>query len=315
MTLFAPWSATLSNSQHMVIYFFIVVAGLALFAGFLRAISTRSEVGARYQTASLARLGVTGVALLSYALLFANFSAAYTKTADGWVPTASAINAFAPRYMEWAVTVPLLTIELLAVCVLAGRVLRRTRVIAIAGSFLMVFTGFVGGILSETLAEAIGWGIVSAVFWVGTTFVLVMAVRQSYARLTPESRLILRNATIILLGGWGVYPVIYLVQILGDGGAAATVIQVALCLADILVKVCFGGLTHRIAKLRTAEDVRAGEDVHPESIWISSEKQSDAGLPREVYLAADQIVHQRRVRPADGIAVAAPVEMQPSEFE
>jgi bacteriorhodopsin len=315
MTPFLPWTATLTEGEHMLTYFFLVVAGLALFAGFLRASYTRSEIGARYQTASIARLGVKGVAALSYVLVLVNFSFAYDKTPAGWVPNDSAIYAFAPRYMEWAVTVPLLTVELLSVCVLAGAALRRTRGIAVAGSFGMIFCGFLGVFVSDSITGLIGWGLVSAAFWVATNAVLIRAVRQSLSLLTPASAAVLKNATIVLLAGWVVYPLVYLIHFVGDGGVWATVMQVALCAADVLVKVGFGGLTHRLAKLRTAEDVRAGEDVHPEAIWISSEKQSDAGQAREVYLADDQIVHRRRVRPAEATAVAAPVESQPSEFE
>ncbi|MDF2442770.1 MAG: hypothetical protein JWR01_973, partial [Subtercola sp.] len=72
-----------------------------------------------------------------------------------------------------------------------------------------------------------------------------------------------------------------------------------------IIKLGFSTLTHRVAKLRTAEDVRAGDDVHPESIWISSVKQSDAGVPREVYLADGASVHDRRAKPPMAAAVAS----------
>ena len=71
------------------------------------------------------------------------------------------------------------------------------------------------------------------------------------------------------------------------------------------MKLGFSGLIHRAAKLRTAEDVRAGEDIHPEAIWITSVKQSDAGVPREVYLAPDLTVHAPRYAPATQSAVAS----------
>ena len=60
-----------------------------------------------------------------------------------------------------------------------------------------------------------------------------------------------------------------------------------------------------VAKLRTAEDVWAEGDVHPESIWISSVKQSDAGTSREVYLAAGSLSHVRRPTPPTDAAVAS----------
>jgi hypothetical protein len=84
--------------------------------------------------------------------------------------------------------------------------------------------------------------------------------------------------------------------------------QVAFTVSDVVVKILFGNLILRVAKLRTAEDVRAGEDVHPESIWISSVKQSDAGRPREVYLEPASVMHQRRNPAPHLAAVATPAE-------
>jgi hypothetical protein len=69
---------------------------------------------------------------------------------------------------------------------------------------------------------------------------LIGAVRTSLPG--PEAAASLRNATIVLLGSFGV-------------------------------------LTHQVAKLRTAEDVRAGVDTHPEPIWSSNVHKSDAVLP------------------------------------
>jgi hypothetical protein len=91
--------------------------------------------------------------------------------------------------------------------------------------------------------------------------------------------------------------------------------QIALCTTDVVVKIGFGGLIHRVAMLRTAEDVRAGVDVHPESIWISSVKQSDAGAAREVYLADGAAIHPRRGRPPSGAAIAAAADDEQPELD
>ena len=47
----------------------------------------------------------------------------------------------------------------------------------------------------------------------------------------------------------------------------------------MLATVGFGVLIHKVAKLRTAEDVAAGEETHPESVWVSNVKHSDGVLP------------------------------------
>jgi bacteriorhodopsin len=311
ITVAAPWTATLSEPQHILITYFLVIAALALFVGFLRAWLMRGEIGARYRTATVARLGITGVAFLSYVFLVAQFATAYERVGDEWVPGPDAILTMAARYMDWSITVPLLTVELLVMTSLAGFALRRTMAVAMIGAFFMIFAGFVGAFVvggGEDETQLYLWGAISCLFWIGTTLILIRAVRQSLPVLTWESAAYLRSATILLLSGWVIYPLLYLVPLFAFGGAWTTVIQVGLSITDILIKIGFGTLIHSVAKLRTAEDVRAGDDVHEESIWISSVKQSDAGSPREVFLADGASAHRRRAAPPTNSAVASPLE-------
>lgn len=310
----APWTAVLSGSQYQLIHFVLVAAGLALFAAFVRAVVTRHEVGTRYRSATVARLAITGVALVSYLLIVANFSAGYELIDGSWHPNELAILPFSLRYSDWLITVPLLAAELLTVCVIAGGTARSTLMVAMTGAGLMIFTGFLGAIIGADSRAALAlWGGISTVCWIVTTIVLVRAVRASFTGLTPEAAALLARATRVLLIGWALYPMITAVQFLDAGAAGATTILIALSVADVVVKLGFGTLIHRVAKLRTAEDVRAGVDIHPESIWISSIKQSDAGLPRETYLAQDAAVHAERPKQPIGRAVPTPAETLPSD--
>ena len=311
-----PWAATLTQSEHSLIFYFLLLAGLALFVGFIRAWITRTEVGARYRTAVVARLGIMSVASLSYVVLLFEFGRGYALKGGVFVPNTNALLSFAPRYVEWSVSVPLLVVELIAVCAVAGTLARRTRAVAAAATFLMIFAGFLGAVVlgnGESQANLVLWGGISCLFWIFANVVLIRVVRQSLPKLTAESSALLKGAATLLLVGWVIYPLVFLIQIFAFGGGWTTTIQIALSIADIVVKLGFSGLIHRIAKLRTAEDVRAGEDVHPESIWISSVKQSDAGLPREVYLADGAAIHQRRQMPPSTVAV--PSAAVPSEAE
>lgn len=308
-----PWSAVLSFGEHQLISYVLVVAGLAFLAGFIRSWLTRTEVGPRYRSAVTARLGMLAVALASYAVLVVTFHTAYERTAAGWVPTDDAVGLFAARYMGWTVSLPLLTIELLAVCAIVGVQARRSRTIALLASAAMIFCGFLGGVVingGTDVASFLLWAVISIAFWVVTTVVLVRAVAGSRAALTPESQALLTRATTVLLAGWVVYPIAYFLPLVGMNGELATAIVLILTIADVTIKLMFSTQIHRVAKLRTAEDVRAGIDVHPESVWISSVKLSDAGLPREVYLAEGEAVHDRRRMPAPNTAAAT---VQPSD--
>jgi bacteriorhodopsin len=312
----APWNVELSQSQYTLTSYVLTAGLLAFVAGLIRSFVTIGEVGARYRTAVLARLGIQSSASLAYIAVLIEFRSGYDLEGNVWVPNVGAVNTFALRYAEWTVSVPLIAVEVLAVCALAGVALRRTRLLAMACGFLMVLTGFIGAVIiggGENLLQLRIWGAISGVFWVLTNVILWRAVRASARALTPESDLLLRNAVLLLLTGWALYPVVYSIQTFASGGHWTTTMQIGLTFADVLLKLAFAGVIHRVAKLRTAEDVRAGDDVHPEAIWISSVKQSDAGLPREVYLADESLVHRRRAEPPLSAAVPMTTYPYPDE--
>jgi bacteriorhodopsin len=308
-TISQPWATALSQSEYLLTLYFLGLTALVFLAAFLRAWITRTEIGSRYRGVTVARLGILGVTFVAYLFLLFHFFSGYTLVDGTHQPNPDTQLAFAPRYVEWSVAVPLLTAALLAVCTLTGNTARRTLSLAMGGAFLMIFTGYIGGVVidnGENLTAVLFWGGVSSVFWIGTNIVLIRAVKQSLPKLTLEAAFLLRRATILLLSCWVIYVVVYLIPVFFSGGAWATTIQIALCVTDMTVKVGFGTLLWGVAKLRTAEDVRAGEDVHPESIWISSVKLSDAGIATVVYLDAAATIHQGRNKPSTSEAVATP---------
>ncbi|MDM7892677.1 bacteriorhodopsin [Curtobacterium caseinilyticum] len=298
----APWNATLTLAEHSIIVYALSVAGLALFAFFVKSLVSTNEVTGRYRTGVYAGMAITGIAFLSYVLLVVEFALGYERKGDSWVPNANAILTWAPRYFDWTVTVPLLVIELLAVATLAGAAARRLRAVGIAAAFLMISTGFIGGVVidSGTNEGALWlWGVISGVFMV-VLYVLVIYVVVKGGRdlRGTEAAATLRNAGILLIVTWMAYPIVFGLQGWGHGGAVITWMQVVLSAADIVAKVGFGSMIHKIAKLRSAEDVRTGVDTLPEALWISSEKLSDGVLPGHEAAAGTAVSGrgERRVR-------------------
>ncbi|WP_345376098.1 bacteriorhodopsin [Frondihabitans cladoniiphilus] len=319
----APWTAPLSDAQYQVTGYVLGVATLAFLAGTIRSVMTKGEVGSRYRPVVSARVSILVVAFLSYLGLAIAFVLSYHRVGDHWLPGSSSTALTTLRYLEWSVTVPLLCLELLGVCGLVGDAARRAGRVAIGCAFLMIASGFVGGITSQSAASGGGTGVggraatldggmlvsgglVGCLFWAGLVVVLVRAVRASRDTLTAASWRLLVRANAILLISFVVYPIVYALPLFGASGAWSTLMQVAYTVADVTVKLVFGNVVLRVAKMRTAEDVRAGDDVHAESIWISSEKVSDAGVALEVHLAEGSAVHQRRSEQPTGSAVAAP---------
>lgn len=106
--------------------YFIALAVFVMLAGLLHTWTTRGEVGSRYRSLMGAQIAVGATATASYLAILFTFHANYQQVGGSYVPGQGAILISALRYMEWSVTVPLLTIGMLSVCVLTGCTARRS---------------------------------------------------------------------------------------------------------------------------------------------------------------------------------------------
>ncbi len=278
----APEPVTLSPRQHDLVLYAVVVAGFALFAHFLYNWNSKDEVSSRYRPAVLASLCIAAIATVSYFVIFVFVRSGYVYDGGSYSPTPDSLTTLSPRYMDWSVTVPLLTVELLAVCTLAGRKLSALRASTIVASFVMIATGYLG---AQAFASGssqfwlwLWWG-VSMVFFAYLYVALVPVALKSARELGGETGEALTLATGVLFTTFLVYPVVYLVPVFFHGGWWTTSMQVAYSAADVVAKVAFGMLVHKVAKLRTASDVAAGEDTHPEPIWVNDVHRSDGVQP------------------------------------
>src|SRR3712207_2008520 len=127
-----------------VVQYAILGAGFALFAYFLYSLTSRDEVSARYRPSSYAALCLAAVATVAYALLYQDWDSGFRLEDGVYVPNEEARTTESTRYIDWSVTVPLLTVELLAVCSVAGAAARRLRSSTMAAAFLMIATGYLG---------------------------------------------------------------------------------------------------------------------------------------------------------------------------
>ncbi|MGY1913929.1 bacteriorhodopsin [Blastococcus sp. HT6-30] len=279
----APELQTMPLGLYDVVQLALLGAGFALFAYFLFALTSREEVSARYRPSAYAGLCLAAVAAIAYARLVSNWDAGFTLQGDVYVPNQEARHTISSRYIDWSITVPLLMVELLAVCSLAGARARNLRFTTMAAAFLMIVTGYMG---SQVVAQGrdtsalVVWGLISTVFLVYLYVALIGAVRASLPTMGEEAATSLRNATIVLLGSFGIYPLIYSIPVFVDVTPAwLTAMQVGYSVTDVVAKVGFGVLIHKVAKLRTAEDVVAGVDTHTEPVWASNVHKSDAVQP------------------------------------
>jgi bacteriorhodopsin len=286
-----PELQTMTLGLYDLVQWALLFAFFALFAYFVYSWTSRTEVSARYRPSVYAGLCLAGVAMLAYLLLYQDWDSGYRLEGEVYVPGEEARTSESTRYIDWSVTVPLLTVELLAVCSVAGARARALRFRTMAAAFLMIFCGYLG---SQVLAQGrdatalVVWGLISTAFFVYLCAALIAAVRTSLPTMGGEAAVSLRNATIVLLGSFGVYPLVYAIPVFADVTPAwFTTMQVAYSVTDVVAKVGFGVLIHKVAKLRTAEDVEKGVDTHPEPVWSSNVHKSDGVLPRVARVPAD----------------------------
>ncbi|WP_299569272.1 bacteriorhodopsin [uncultured Williamsia sp.] len=285
-------TATYTSGQYLLVLYAFVVAAFALFAAAIYGLKTTGEVSKAYRPAAIASTLVCSVATVAYLALILEWVLKFRASPDGqsFAPSAGTVVTEL-RYMDWSVTVPLLTVEIIAVAALNRTAALRWRTVAMISAALMIVTGYLGVVYGENASRGITWafwvwGIVSTVFFIVLYVVGLRAYRATAAVVGKGETLVTyRNALILLFSVFGVYPIAYMVPLwtgANDSGWA-TAEQLAFTAADIAAKVGFGLLIHKAAKLRTAADALAAggtvdpvtastlpDDV-PGEVWISGQ--------------------------------------------
>lgn len=271
---------TYTEAQWDVVLAGFVLAFFTLIGTSVYLLVTRKELSARYRPSSDTGAVICLIAALSYVLLVAAWISGFVYDPERFTfsPSSSTLqfrNSY--RYVDWMMTVPLLTVELLAVTTLTGLRARRTRARWMALAFLMIVTGYLGAAVFQGEVGHLVWGLVSTVFFVPLYVGLLRTGLRSARELGGEAGAHLRSATLMLSWTWGVYPLAYLVPFFFEDSAHWAVgRQLAFDVADVCAKVGFGFFIHSCAKLRTALDVVEGESPHPEPVYVSTEKLAEA---------------------------------------
>ena len=282
-TMFYRW-------QYELLLYALVVAFFALFAAGVYSISTRSEISKQYRSASVVSALITWVASLAYLALIVIWLTKWHANAAGTLYSPAPGTIFTGlRFADWSVTVPLLAVELFAVCNLAGSQAMKTRFAAMAAAFLMIVTGLFGAIAvgqnNASDTELVVWGVISTVFFIALYPLMLGPVFKTMKEVSGPTGVSLRNAVILLLSVWGTYPLVYAIWLFTDRGDSgwATTAQLAFTAADIVAKVGYGVLLHKVAKLRTAEDADHPDalvpDTFPAAVSINGIPLSVPGTP------------------------------------
>ena len=155
------------------------------------------------------------------------------------------------RYADWLITVPLLVIELLIVLGVAADMRRQLMKTLVPATVLMVGLGYPGEVADSTSTKVIFW-VLAMIPFVYILYALYGQLQAAAARETPAISAAIKNATMVLLITWLVYPIAYLFPVFDDtSGTLETLRQVGYTIADITAKGLYGLMVLAIAKARS----------------------------------------------------------------
>lgn len=158
------------------------------------------------------------------------------------------------RYADWLITVPLLVIELLIVLGVSSERRKKLMTTLVPATVLMIGLGYPGETASSDGTKWIFW-ILAMLPFIYILFTLSGELKASGTRETGAVAASIKNATVILLVTWLVYPIGYLFPVIFDASneGAETARQLAYTVADITSKVLYGLMILNIAKARSVD--------------------------------------------------------------
>ena len=254
----------LTSGQYDTVYNLLSLAIASLgFTGLYLVLSQR-RVLARYRNAVVISAMVCFIATYHYIRIFDNFQSSYETEAQGgqgtYVLTNIPFNE-GYRYVDWLLTVPLLLVETIAVLALAKAVQKSLLTKLVIASVLMIALGYPGEITTDTGPRLL-WGTLSTIPFLYILYVLFVELSASLERQPVQVRSTVGKLRIMLVGLWGVYPIAYLMPVLGfDGPDAFVLRQAGYSLADILAKAAFALVIYKIARVKSEVEDPAYDDV------------------------------------------------------
>ena len=163
------------------------------------------------------------------------------------------------RYVDWILTVPLLLVEVVAVLALAKAAASSLINRLVPAAVAMIALGYPGEIATGPDANGtkILWGVLSTIPFLYILYVLFVELSKSLDRQPAGVAATIGRLRLLLIATWGVYPIAYLLPILGsdamDPGAFVNR-QIGYTIADVAAKCVFGLTILKIARMKSVAE-------------------------------------------------------------
>ena len=243
----------LDSNQWNLVYNVFSFGLISMLATTIYTLVSQPRVLAKYRTALVMSSMVTFIAGYHYLRIFDSFKHA---SEGGKVLLDGSQDAFneAYRYVDWLLTVPLLLVEVIAVLALAKEVARSLIMRLVPASAAMIALGYPGEISSDQNTQVL-YGVLSTLPFIYILYILFVELGKSLERQPAGVAETIGRLRLLLIATWGVYPIAYIFNIVGDQTASSFVaVQVGYTIADILAKCVFGLTILKIAKMKSVAE-------------------------------------------------------------
>ena len=230
----------LSPDQYTLVYNLLSFGTAVMFGAFVYFLTQMKAVKDQYRSAVSVSAVVVGIAGYHYYRIWSDFGE--MKMNEGY------------RYADWLITVPLLIIELLIVLGVSAELRKKLMASLIPATVLMIGLGYPGEIAESSGTKWTFW-VLAMIPFAYILWTLYGQLQAASKRETPAVAKAIKNATVVLLATWMVYPIAYLFPVFdADSGTLETLRQVGYTFADITAKGLYGLMVIGIAKARSAEN-------------------------------------------------------------
>jgi bacteriorhodopsin len=230
----------LTGDNYTLVYNALSFGTAVMLGAFVYFLTQINSVAKAYRSGVAVSAVVVGIAGYHYYRIWQGFSEGEMN--EGY------------RYADWLITVPLLVIELLIVLGVANEVRKGLMRKLVPATALMIALGYPGEVSSDNGTKWLWWVLAMIPF----VYILWVLYGQLQAASSRESGAVagaIKNATVVLLVTWCVYPIAYLFPVFDANSEGLEVLrQVGYTFADITAKALYGLMILGIAKARSANE-------------------------------------------------------------
>jgi len=247
----------LTANQWNTIYNVFSFGLISMLACTVYTLVSQSRVLPKYRNALVLSSMVTFIAGYHYWRIFNSFS----ESSEGYMVATTGAGSFNEgyRYVDWLLTVPLLLVEVIAVLALAKELSKSLITRLVPASAAMIALGYPGEISSDQNTQVL-YGVLSTIPFIYILYVLFVELGKSLDRQPAGVAETVGRLRLLLIATWGVYPIAYIFNIVGDESASSFVaIQVGYSIADVLAKCVFGLTILKIARMKSHAEGMAAD--------------------------------------------------------